>query len=195
MQSLLSKNPGRFEFPITFSPSLLQVAILGSLIRIILETTATENTGPLNATYSIQTISYPIDHDISGEELVTKTGLGNVSAMEKEIYANWRDRSFSADGFFLLTSEVQGRIYSMTGTSFVDFGKWLLTVWGRSGDNDYKIISRVKIPADIFRAQGPYFAFHPELPILVLSELCQTSVWYFAEPGARTFRIVRELKG
>jgi len=184
MKSLRSKSRGRFEFPITFSSNLLQVAILGSLVTIIMEGSyGTPDQIGQRASYIIETISFPIKHDITKDERLTANGLGENAAKHKEIYSTWTDRAFSPDGTYLLTSEVQGGILSIRGSTFVDYGKWLLTVWGHCNKAGYQMLSRIKVPVDVFRGNGSGFAFHPNLPILILSELSCTSAWYFMEQG------------
>jgi hypothetical protein len=194
LQAFHTSQPKRFHFPVAFASNLRQLAILGCVIRA----TPTEpfESGPA-VQYQCQSLGLwsqkldrrdafftPPSEVRSGE--FPKSDLLAMRWSDKLLECflrgglenHWYQTVFSPCGKYLALLRGEGK----PGRGYT-YCKWELTIF--SDDNfgkqmpDFQFLARIGMASN--GAASRAFVFHPHLPILAITGLSITSLWFFAK--------------
>ncbi|KAI9713959.1 MAG: hypothetical protein M1820_000689 [Bogoriella megaspora] len=182
------QTPGQdgFRFPVSFSADLRQIAVLGCVIRI---------TSPLSSdracSYHLQQFLRTFQDSSNRSPGPTHPDLSPVISwsdgeeqFSDSFYAggfdsrDWYQTSFSRDNHYLACLQGSGK---PSHRSFYD--EWDLIIYEDQNcdrpDPFYQYLSHQRTRLSAF-ATTRSFTFHPCEPILVVSRLGVTSLWFFA---------------
>ena len=176
-------------FPVHFSDDLRQVAILRCIVRIgsispltgkaeeyRLQTLIPEATNHSDASRGISEINFSmskLSSDLSPE--------AQAYYFAKQTIEDWYQISFSPDKRYL--AYVQG--CGGPSKEYI-FKHWNIIIFEDENFNDpepsYRYLAQLET-ALCASNNTRRFTFHPHEPILVISQLAVTSLWFFAIPG------------
>lgn len=184
-QAFLSRTPKRFRFPVAFSADLRQISILGCVFRTLPVTCST--TEP--SCYLSQKIEPPSRDEGTNVSLVVYPNEERREPCSFLPTNDWYQISFSPDGRYLVAlygEEKPGR------KKF--YGQWDIVMYHDHGEingaPDFQELAQEK--TTFCATASRVFVFHPSEPVLAMSRLGVTSLWFFAEKTPKLVNICKQ---
>lgn len=174
-KSFASQEPKIFEFPASFSPDLRQITVLKYLIRV-LPSQPSDSLHLSNSSCALQDLEisgvYDPDH-CQLEEHTTSIGWRCPCSYD------WYRIFFSPMSRYLVVFRGPGQPNGVYMFNRMD----LLVYRDESAvgrEPNFVKVSRTLVKVNV-HVGNKAFAFHPTLPILAISQLSVTSLWFFEE--------------
>ena len=158
-----------FRFPVAFAANLQQVVILRTVIR--LQGRLDRNSLGKDSLYASQEI------DLSPSHMPRLN-----RPYEEESYPTWFRVWVSPDDKYLAFTKRRGKPEIVRGSST---GLWSVTIWRdelRGERPLYQPFREIYVNNTNLLKDG-YLAFHPKLPLLVVSGDIETIIWSFGSGG------------
>lgn len=187
-RSFASGEPKRFEFPASFSADLRQITILRYLIRV-LPSQWSGSLQPNNDSCLLQDLEVLGDYDPDNCRLEEHLLEETSTEWTCPCHYDWYSITFSPMSRYLVVLRGPCPPARADYYTRMDFLVYRDDSRSASQPNFVKVantLSRVT-------AKACPFAFHPTLPILAISRLSVTALWFFEEEGKISYPAIPPL--
>ncbi|CAF3499664.1 unnamed protein product [Fusarium graminearum] len=172
-----SEDPKAFAFPVAFSPNIRQITVLNCLITIVPTTTNDQLESYLAPEFHLQELDIPRPVE---PQFCTSSDHHLTS-----LYSVYCPCTF--DWYHIMFSPSSAYVMVLRGPDkFAPYVLWVsreFIIYKDMSDGhrqpDFRAVSRIR--SRVF--QGPdVFKFHPREPVLVISQMSVTVLWFFEDP-------------